>query len=202
MARDTVVAATSTAITLDDVVRRCGDIGRFQWFHYFFLNTIAISSGMVSLYYVFGAAEPEHRCRLPFSLRPNDTQFNPTDTTYLNLLHEYIPMENNKWDQCHLWNSTNDNTTLMDCSNGWVFDRNIFGLTFTEAASLVCRRKPKKSWLATLVQTAGFLLIIIGTLADRFGRKAMIISVSLLLLIICFSMQIAMQWIPMSIDVK
>ena len=199
MAKETVV---STTITLDDVLRRCGDIGRFQWFHYFFLNMIAISSGLVSFYYVFGAAEPEHRCRLPFALWPNDTQFNPTDANYLTLLHQYIPMENDKWNQCHLWNSTSDNTSLIDCSNGWVFDRSVFGFTFTDEASLVCRSKPKKSWLSTLVQTAGFLLVIIGALADRFGRKAMIISVSILLLITCFSMQIAMQWIPMSIDVK
>ena len=163
---------------------------------------IAISSGLVSFYYVYGAAEPEHRCRLPVAVWPNDNQFNPTDTEYVNLLHRYIPIENNKWDQCHLWNLTNDNTSLVDCSNGWVFDRNVFGLTFTEEASLVCRDKAKKSWLATLVQSAGFLLVLIGTLADRFGRKAIIISVSLLLLTTCLPMQIIMQWVPMSIDVK
>lgn len=202
MAKEPSVLATSMTTTLDDVLRRCGDFNRFQWFHYLFLNTIAISSGLVSFYYVYGAAEPEHRCRLPISVWPNDNQFNPTDTEYVNLLHRYIPMDNDKWDQCHLWNVTNDNTSLVDCSNGWVFDRSVFGLTFTEEANLVCHDKVKKSWLSTCVQMAGFLLVVIGTLADRFGRKAIIISVSLMLLIICLSMQIVMQWVPLSVDAK
>ena len=199
---ESVAPTILTAKTLDDVLRRCGDFGRFQWFHYFFLSMMQTSACLVSLYYVYGAAEPEHRCRLPSSVWPNDNQFNPIDIEYEVRLRQYIPLENDRWDQCHLWNSTSSNTTLVDCSNGWIFDRSVFGFTFTEEASLVCHDKAKKSWLATQVQTAGFLLLITGTLADRFGRKTTIVGVSLLLSIVCLSMQIIMQWIPMSMNLK
>ncbi len=89
-------------VSLDDVLRSCGDFQRFQWIHYFFLNMIQFSAGIVSLYYVYGAAEPEHRCRLPSQLWPNDNQFNPNNSQYQTVLHLYIPIENGKWDQCHL----------------------------------------------------------------------------------------------------
>ena len=197
-----IALPVSMAASFDDVLRRCGDFHRFQWIHYFFLNMIQLSAGIVSLYYVFGAAEPEHRCRLPSQLWPSDNQFNPNNSQYQTALRLYVPIEKGKWDECHLWNSTDANSSLIDCSNGWKFDRSVFGFTFTEEASLVCHAKPKRSWLATLVQTAGFALLIIGALADRFGRKATIIGVNLLLITICLLMQIVMQWIPMSINAK
>jgi hypothetical protein len=202
LVKESVASAISMSVSLDDVLRRCGGFNRFQWFHYLFLNIIQFFTGMVSLYYVYGAAEPEHRCRLPSQFWPNDNQFNPTNTQHKAHLHQYIPMKNGKWDQCHLWNSTSSDKSLIDCSNGWVFDRSIFGFTFTEEASLVCDAAPKKSWLATLVQAAAFALLIIGALADKFGRKASIIGVNLLLMTICLLMQIVMQWIPMSINSK
>jgi len=200
--KQSVASSVSTAVSLDDVLQRCGDFNRFQWIHFFFLNMIEVCAGMVSLYYVYGAAEPEHRCRLPSQIWPNDNQFNPINAQHEARLRQYIPMENGRWDQCHMWNSMSSNKSLIDCSNGWVFDRSVFGFTFTEEASLVCHAKSKKSWLATLVQTAGFALLIVGALADRFGRKATTIGTTLLLLIICLFMQIIMQWIPMSINTK
>lgn len=192
----------SKAKTLDDVLRLCGDFRRFQWIHYFFLNMIEISAGLVSYYYIYGAAEPEHRCRLPSTLWPNDNQFNPIDPEYQTYLHRYIPIENGNWDRCHLWNVTNSNQSLIDCSNGWIFDRSVFGLTFTEQANFVCNNKPKRSLIATLLQIAGFLILIIGTVADRFGRKPAIIGGNLLLVVVCLLIQISMQWISMSINLK
>src|ERR1700734_8397 len=99
MMKESIDPAVSTAETLEDVLRRCGGFGRFQWFHYFFLNLIQIFAGMLYFYYVYGAAEPAHRCRLPSSLWPNDNQFNPINTEYEARLRQYIPMENNRWDQ-------------------------------------------------------------------------------------------------------
>ncbi|CAF3924408.1 unnamed protein product [Rotaria sordida] len=99
---------------------------------------IEFSAGIVSLYYVYGAAEPEHRCRLPSQIWPNDNQFNPINAQHEACLRQYIPMENGRWDQCHIFNLTISNKSLIDCPNGWVFDRSVFlGLTFTEEASLI-----------------------------------------------------------------
>mgnify|MGYP001058584150 FL=1 len=189
--------------TLDDVLRQCGGFGRFQWFNYVFLVTLEIAASLVSFYYVFGAAEPEHRCRLPTSIWPDDNQFNPTNTTYETCLYENIPLNDHKWDQCHLRNSTYSNESYVtDCSNGWVFDRSVFGYTFTEEASLVCADRSKKSWLSTILQMAGVLIVAIGSLADRFGRKSTIIGTTLLVLIICLILQILMQSTSMSTDTK
>ncbi|CAF3814538.1 unnamed protein product [Rotaria sordida] len=55
---------------------------------------IEFSAGIVSLYYVYGAAEPEHRCRLPSQIWPNDNQFNPINAQHEACLRQYIPMEN------------------------------------------------------------------------------------------------------------
>jgi hypothetical protein len=196
------VSTVSTVISLDDVLRRCGDFGRFQWIHYCFLNMLHISAGLVAFYYVYGAAEPEHRCRLPPSLWPNDNQYSPINATHESLLRLYIPTDNGKWDKCHLFDSINLNKSLIDCPNGWIFDRHVYGFTYTEEANFVCHAKSKRSWLSTLIQTAGFLLLIVGALADKFGRKVTITGVGLLLFSVCLCMQVAMQWIPMSTNSK
>ncbi|CAF5101340.1 unnamed protein product, partial [Rotaria sp. Silwood1] len=55
----------TTSISLDNIIRKCGDFGRFQIIHYFFSSIIAMSGSIISFYYVFGIAKPDHRCRLP-----------------------------------------------------------------------------------------------------------------------------------------
>ncbi|CAF3302018.1 unnamed protein product [Rotaria sp. Silwood2] len=192
----------STTATLDDVIHQCGRLGRFQWRQYCFLNLIQISAGLASFYYVFGAAEPDHRCRLAPSLWPNDDTYTPINQTHALFLQLYIPTKDGKWDQCHLFDSLNINKSLIECPNGLVFDRSIYGFTFTEAIGLVCRDRPKKSLLATPMQAGGFIVLIAGILADKFGRKRTIIGASILLFSICFITQIIIQWIPMSINMK
>lgn len=188
--------------SLDDVLHRCGGLGRFQWFQYCILSLVHISAGLAAYYYVYGAAEPDHRCRLPSSIWPNDNQYSPINSTHESLLHLFIPQKNGKWDQCHLFDSTSMNKTLGECSNGWVFDRDVFGYTFTEEMVLVCQTKPKKSLLSTLVQAGGFLVLVAGVLADKFGRKRTLIVTDILLFIICLIGQCIIQWIPMSINAK
>ncbi|CAF3868638.1 unnamed protein product [Rotaria sp. Silwood1] len=197
--KDKLLLSESKNVTVDSVLKQCGDFGRFQWFHYFFLNLLQISAGAVAFYYVYGAAEPEHRCRLPSSILQNDNQYNPVNSTLKSLIDKYIPISNGKWDKCHIWDS---NRRLVDCPNGWVFDRHIYGFTFTEEAYLVCHTKGKKSWISTVMHIAGFTLLIVGPLADRFGRKTMIIFLTLTLFLICLLLQSLMQWVPMSIHVK
>jgi hypothetical protein len=194
--------AASTTASLDGIIHQCGGLGRFQWLQYCFLNLVNISAGLTVFYYVYAAAEPDHRCRLAPSLWPNDDQYNPINSTYESFLHLYIPKKDDKWDQCHLFDSTNINKTLIECPNGWVFDRSVYGFTFTEAIGLVCRAKPKKSLLSTLVQAGGFLVLIAGMLADRFGRRRTILTASILLFTTCLVTQIAIQWIPMPINLK
>ncbi|CAF4507366.1 unnamed protein product [Rotaria magnacalcarata] len=62
----------SAPISLDIILQKCGDLGRFQLFHYFFINLISMSAAVVGFYYVFAAANIDHRCRLPDNVWPND----------------------------------------------------------------------------------------------------------------------------------
>ncbi|UJR09610.1 hypothetical protein I4U23_013845 [Adineta vaga] len=198
---------SSLAITvnsLDDILRKCGDFGRFQWIHYFFMNWIAMSFGIVSFYYIFGAAEPDHRCRLPEHIWPNDTQYNPMNSMHEMYINMYIPKSSSgqKWEKCVQYSTDMINHTLERCSNGWVYDRSIFGYTFTEEANFVCENQARKSWLAVVIQFSGFLVLVIGSLADKYGRKKLTVIISILLFISCLTTQIIMQWIPMTIKTK
>jgi len=186
--------------SLDNILRKCGDFGRFQFVHYFFMNLIAMSAGVISFYYVFSAAEPDHRCRLPINIWPDDTQYNSINETHEIYLNRYIPKikDGKKWEKCVYY--TND--TVVNCPNGWIYDRSIFGYTFTEEANFVCQNKSQKSWLATAVQFGGFSLLIIGSLADRYGRKKIIVIVTILLFCTCLITQIIMQWIAMTVKTK
>jgi len=193
-----------TAISFDNILRKCGDFGRFQLIHYFFMNWIAMSFGIISFYYVFGAAEPDHRCRLPDNVWPNDTQYNPINETHEIYINNYIPKakDGNKWEQCVRYTTNNMNGTLVNCPNGWTYDRSIFGYTFTEEADFVCENKSQKSWLATSMQCSGFSLLIIGSLADKYGRKKMTVIVTILLFLTCLITQTIMQWIPITVKTK
>ncbi|CAF2784339.1 unnamed protein product [Rotaria sp. Silwood2] len=132
---------TSTTTSLDDVIHQCGGFGRFQLRQYCFLSLIQITAGLAAFYYVYGAAEPDHRCRLAPSLWPNDDTYTPINRTHAFFLQLYIPAKEGKWDQCNLFDSLNMNKSLIECPNGLVFDRTIYGFTFTEAIGLVCRNK-------------------------------------------------------------
>jgi hypothetical protein len=163
-----------------------------------------MSAGVVGFYYVFGAAEPDHRCRLPESIWPDDTQYYPINRTHEIYINSYIPIikDGTKWEKCVRYTTGNPNDTLVNCPNGWAYDRSIFGYTFTEEANLVCGSEPKKSWLATLMQCGGFSLLIIGSFADRFGRKKLTAIVTILLVVTCIITQIIIQWIPMTVETK
>ncbi|CAF0780196.1 unnamed protein product [Adineta ricciae] len=191
-------------ISLDSILKKCGDLNRFHVIHYFFINLISMSSAVVGFYYVFGAAEPEHRCRLPASVWPDDTQYYPINRTHETMINAYIPKtkDGTAWEKCVRYASANPNDTLISCPNGWAYDRSIFGYTFTEEANLVCSREPLKSWLATLMQCGGFSLLLIGLFADKFGRKKITALVTILLFITCVITQVIMQWVPMTINTK
>ena len=168
------------------------------------MNFITMSAGIIYFYYVFGAAEPDHRCRLPENIWPNDTQYHPINQTHQIYLNNYIPRtkDGQSWEKCLRYARGGVNNTLVNCSHGWVYDRSIFGYTFTEEANFVCQNQSHKSWLATVMQCAGFSLLITGSLADEYGRKRFTVLVTVLLFFICLITQILMQWIPMTITTK
>ncbi|CAF1677994.1 unnamed protein product [Rotaria magnacalcarata] len=199
-----LTSLTTAGVSLDNILRKCGDFGRFQILHYVFLSIMTMNGSITSFYYVFGAAKPEHRCRLPTNVWPHDTHYSPLNQTHETFINQYIPKNNDgkQWEKCVRYVTSNRSGSLVNCPDGWAYDQSIFGYTFTEEADFVCQNESKRSWLATAVQCGGFSLLIIGSLADRYGRKKMISIVTFLLFFACLITLIIMQWIPMTIKTK
>ena len=124
--------------TLDNVLKRCGDLGRYQLIHFVLLNAIAAGGGINAFYYVYGAAEPLFRCRLPSNVWPDEDQFQAVNGTHQTLIDTWQSSTSN----CHWTNETK-------CTD-FVYDGSIFGRTFTEEAQLVCGNAVKRTWLSTV----------------------------------------------------
>lgn len=125
--------------SLENIFRRCGDFHRFQLIHYICLSVLTVCSGATGFYYVFGLAEPNFRCQLPTNVWPDDHEYEPLNATYRSYIDAYqlTPLK------CDINGTT--------CSH-FVFDRSIYGLTFTEEAQFVCNNELKKTWLSTAYQ--------------------------------------------------
>jgi len=129
-------------ISLENVLQKCGDLGRYQLIHYIFLNLIAIESGITAYYYVFGVAEPSYRCRLPSNVWPYEDQYQSINTT-----HQYLI---NQFQQSSKCNDINGSF----CRD-FIYDRSVFGRTFTEEGNFICENSLKKTWLSTMYQVGG-----------------------------------------------
>ena len=117
-------------ISLETVLRQCGDLHRYQFIHYIFLTLITIGSGITTYYYVFGVAEPLYWCRLP------------RNSTHQDLIDRY------------------QSTGKCEDSNGsicqnFLYDRSVFGRTFTEEGDFICGKSLTKTWLSTMYQVGG-----------------------------------------------
>jgi hypothetical protein len=130
-------------ISLENIVRRCGDFNRYRLIHYIFLTLITIGSGILSFYYVFGVAEPSFRCRIPLMVWPDDDRFEFINATHQLLVETWLSSTS----QC---NDINGSTCVE-----FVYDRSVFGRTFTEDANFVCNNAVKRTWLSTVYQIGG-----------------------------------------------
>jgi hypothetical protein len=126
-------------VTIENVLRKCGDFNRFQFIHFVFLSILNYSSSITGFYYVFGLAEPLFRCKLPADVWPNDNQYLPYNLTHSNLINQYQYLPS----VCTI----ND----TDCTS-FVYDRSVFGKTFTEVGDYICDSSVKKTWLSTAHQ--------------------------------------------------
>lgn len=158
----------------------------------------------MSFFYVYGAAEPKHRCRLPETIWPDDTSYYSINTTHEKFIQQFIPKtsDGKGWEHCVRYLTAQSSDSKVNCPNGWAYDRSVFGYTYTEEVNFVCDAATTKSWLATLMQCGGFSLLIIGSLADRYGRKGMTVAVTIVLFVTCIITQSLMQWVPMTEETK
>ncbi|CAF1307690.1 unnamed protein product [Adineta steineri] len=99
-----------------------------------------MGGGMHAYYYIFGVAEPTFRCRLPLNIWPDEDKYQFINNTHQLLIETWI-----------------SSTSKCDTINGskctdFVYDRSVFGRTFTEDANFVCTNAVKRTWLATVFQ--------------------------------------------------
>jgi OCT family organic cation transporter-like MFS transporter 4/5 len=127
-------------ISVENVLKKCGDFGRYQLIHYTFLNLISIGAGILSFYYVFGVAEPSFRCRLPSNVWSDKDRFEFINGTHQLLIDTWISSTS----KCNTINGSK-------CTD-FVYDQSVFGRTFTEDSNFVCDNAVKRTWLSTAFQ--------------------------------------------------
>jgi hypothetical protein len=169
-------------ITLEQVIEECGSMGRYQYLHYFFLTFFPIATGIFNFYYVFGGAEPVHTCDVSHEISTKIVVYADKCS--------YLVKEN-----------FNESMEILPCTK-WIYDRSVFGQTFTEEANFVCRYSVYRSFVATALQIGAMLIFFTGQLTDVIGRRLSIRLLVALLLITSVITQGLIQFIPMSINLK
>ncbi|XP_069501070.1 solute carrier family 22 member 6-A-like isoform X2 [Ambystoma mexicanum] len=134
----------------------------------------------------FTAQVVEHHCRLP--LHSNQSHW--ANHTHMEILRVFIPFRANRqpnrclrftmphWELLRT-NDTEKNDTeasLEPCLDGWTYNTSIFSSTIISEWDLVCDQKGLRD-MAQSVLMAGVLIgaVVFGYLADRFGRRALLI---------------------------
>ncbi|CAF2873480.1 unnamed protein product [Rotaria sp. Silwood2] len=176
-------------ISLENVLRKCGDLSRHQIIHYIFLNLITLGSGITTYYYVFGVAEPSYRCRLSLNTSLDDDQYQSVNIAYQNMSNQLQQSS-----KCYDLNGS--------ICKDFVYDRSVFGRTFTEEGNYICQNALKKTWLSTMYQVGGFVVLLTGYISDKVGRQKMIRILTIMLFMIPFITQILLQTILENVNIK
>ncbi|CAH0553380.1 unnamed protein product [Brassicogethes aeneus] len=152
---------------LDSLMAKLGDFGRYQGFQFFLHILSAVTAGLNMLSLATVAAIPDHRCVIPeVDLNPDGSIiFNATFATT-----EFIPrLESGKINSCLGWNVTTNST--YTCQK-WIYDDTYYQTSRAIDWDFVCDRK----WMGSVAQSiymVGVLTgaVVMGTLADKYGRK-------------------------------
>lgn len=163
----------------DEIIQEAGGCGLYQKSIICVLYIALASHGFQVSSLVFTVPNIQHRCAIP-GLQ-NDT-YEVQDKNHAELISLHIPQHLQdgqlKYSRCYLYgNETLEGNETQHKCNSWVYDKSVFQTSITSDMNLVCDRKN----LATFAMTAHFLGMTVGSLpsgwlADRFGRKTIIIS--------------------------
>lgn len=155
-------------VNFDDILNEINDFGPYQKKRYFLICLAVLLPPMTVYMYSFTTANPNHRCAHPYLTN---------DTFNANLSSE--PYMNITLNQCSY--IIDGNETKCDT---WVFDRTYFKDTLTEKLSMVCDRKYLRVNLQN-IYFSGYLVgsLVLGILADKFGRRPIMFSSFIFILI-------------------
>uniref|UniRef100_A0A8D0G4T8 Major facilitator superfamily (MFS) profile domain-containing protein n=1 Tax=Sphenodon punctatus TaxID=8508 RepID=A0A8D0G4T8_SPHPU len=167
-----------------ELLEHVGGMGRFQIIYVTLLAIPVFMMASHNLLQNFTAATPEHHCQLPAAV--NGTQ----SLSAKERLWVSIPMdENQQPEKCQRFittqwqhldiNATAGNRSEGDtepCTDGWIYNRSLFTNTIVSEWDLVCDAWTLKQ-MAQSLYMAGVLVggIVFGGLADRFGRRSLLI---------------------------
>ncbi|EMP25797.1 Solute carrier family 22 member 6-A [Chelonia mydas] len=179
-------------MSFPELLDRIGGMGRFQVMHVAFLAIPLLMPWLAShnLLQNFTAGIPEHHCQV--RVMTNYThRVNLTASLHAeDLLRVSIPMDKSqKLEKCRRFvtpqwqllnpNATSTNTIELDtepCVDGWTYDKSLFTYTIITEWDLVCESRTLQQ-MAQSLYMAGVLVgsAVFGGLADRFGRRALLI---------------------------
>ncbi|TFK12202.1 myosin-15 [Platysternon megacephalum] len=177
-------------MSFPELLDRIGGMGRFQVMHVAFLAIPLLMLASHNLLQNFTAGIPEHHCQV--RIMANYTHHaNLTARLHAeDLLRVSIPMDRSqKPEKCQRFvttqwqllnpNATSTNTIELDiepCVDGWTYDKSLFTDTIITEWDLVCESRTLQQ-MAQSLYMAGVLVgsAVFGCLADRFGRKALLI---------------------------
>ncbi|XP_063293401.1 solute carrier family 22 member 6-A-like [Pelobates fuscus] len=163
----------------NDILENIGGISRFQVLHTAMLLLPMCFMACHSFLQNFSAAVPAHHCKVP--LMDNGTR----DYGHVDFL-SFIPVDENqkpksclRYREAHfdIWTNNSLTNSTEPCGDGWVYDKSVFSSTIITEWNLVCRFRKMKQ-VAQSIYMAGVLIgaVLLGGLADRFGRKILLMS--------------------------
>ncbi|XP_078516990.1 solute carrier family 22 member 6-B-like isoform X2 [Lissotriton helveticus] len=166
-----------------DVIEERG-MGTFQILHITLLTVPALLIPSHNFIQTFSAGVPDHHCRVWTSSNGSRSTnrtggqlraFIPTDTGgRLEPCRRYTRPQWQLLDENGTHNASGIETE--PCLDGWEYDRSVFISSIVAEWDLVCDHRSLKQ-LAQSIFMAGVLVgaILFGSLADRFGRRAILL---------------------------
>ncbi|XP_036364180.1 solute carrier family 22 member 4 isoform X2 [Octopus sinensis] len=162
---------------ISEILEKCGSFGPYQRWFYINILIISVLSGFQGMSLVFISADVPFLCYPP-NFNASLIPANLTENEYLQMLQP------DGDDQCSVYNNSftgtryttpPSNSSKLQCSYGRKFLTEKFSSVVSEFG-LVC----ENNWLRSTLQSvyfAGHLVgsIVFGALADRFGRRPILL---------------------------
>uniref|UniRef100_A0A8C8R5H6 Major facilitator superfamily (MFS) profile domain-containing protein n=1 Tax=Pelusios castaneus TaxID=367368 RepID=A0A8C8R5H6_9SAUR len=176
-------------MTFAELLDHIGGMGRFQLIHIALLVIPVLMTASHNLLQNFSAAVPGHHCQIRVATNNSGGMNGTQRLSAKDLLRVSIPMDGD-WEpeKCRRfvttqWQLLNPNATITNgtkmetepCTDGWTYNTSIFTNTIIMEWDLVCNLRTLGQ-MAQSIYMAGVLVgaLMFGSLADRFGRKALL----------------------------